>query len=326
LFERRILEGNIRDCHGDLRTGHIYFTDDGIQIIDCIEFNNRFRYGDIASDLAFLAMDIDFLEFSQTAHSLIKAYACYSDDPDIFTLLDFYKCYRAMVRLKVNCFRLQQNDLNPRKRMMLLKSTRRYLKLAYQYAENFVRPTLWIVFGMIATGKSTLAQEISERLDIKLFRSDVIRKELFTHETARWNTIPFKEGIYSKHATSLVYGKLFLLAQEEIDRGNSVILDATFSSKDHRSEAFRMTENMDVNIVFVECKCRDTTILKRLEKRQTETSVSDARPKLFKNFKNDYEAPNEIRPEFYIAVDTEESTGHIMENVFSYIDLFGLGV
>ena len=59
LFQHRIENGKICDCHGDLRSGHIYF-DDGIQIIDCIEFNERYRYSDIASDLAFLAMDLDF--------------------------------------------------------------------------------------------------------------------------------------------------------------------------------------------------------------------------------------------------------------------------
>jgi aminoglycoside phosphotransferase family enzyme len=66
LFYKRIESGNIRDCHGDLRTEHIYFTDDGIQIIDCIEFKDRFRYSDITSDLAFLTMDLDFLGFPET--------------------------------------------------------------------------------------------------------------------------------------------------------------------------------------------------------------------------------------------------------------------
>ena len=60
LFQRRIAEGRICDGHGDLRAEHVYFLDQ-IQIIDCIEFNERFRYGDTAVDLAFLHMDVERL-------------------------------------------------------------------------------------------------------------------------------------------------------------------------------------------------------------------------------------------------------------------------
>ncbi|HID31313.1 MAG TPA: hypothetical protein EYP19_15120, partial [Desulfobacterales bacterium] len=96
LFEHRIENDKIRDCHGDLRSGHVYFTD-GIQIIDCIEFNERFRYGDITSDLAFLAMDLDYEGYPQIAHSLLKDYVAFTRDQDVFVPLDFYKCYRAFV-------------------------------------------------------------------------------------------------------------------------------------------------------------------------------------------------------------------------------------
>jgi aminoglycoside phosphotransferase family enzyme len=58
LFRKRLEEGRIRDCHGDLHAAHICFSD-GICIYDCIEFNDRFRYCDVASEIAFLAMDLD---------------------------------------------------------------------------------------------------------------------------------------------------------------------------------------------------------------------------------------------------------------------------
>ena len=320
LFDQRLLEGKIRECHGDLRTGHIYFTRNGIQVIDCIEFNKRFRYQDIASDLAFLGMDLDFSGFPQTAHSLLKTYAHCSDDPDIFILMDFYKCYRAMVRVKVNCLRLQQGDLDSQRRTLLFKETRRYLQLAYRYAEQFVRPTLWIICGRVATGKSTIARELSERLDINVFRSDAIRKELFSHKTGQGDKTAFGMGIYSEQATSLTYGKLLLTAQEEIDAGNSVILDATFGSQDHRREALRLAENMDVNIVFVECKCRDAVILRRLEKREVETSISDARAEIFQELNDAYEAPDEIPSELHMAVDTEQPTKRVMQKILSHMD------
>ena len=131
LFQRRVEHGKIRDCHGDLRTGHIYFADD-IQIIDCIEFNNRFRYADITSDLAFLAMDLDFEESPRTAQHLMNTYLEYTKDEEMLILLDFYKCYRAYVRVKVNCFHLQEKDLLANARLKLIRETERYLKLAYR--------------------------------------------------------------------------------------------------------------------------------------------------------------------------------------------------
>ena len=58
-FEDRIAAGRVRDGHGDLRLEHVYFDAEGtIRVIDCIEFNDRFRYADVCADVAFLAMDL----------------------------------------------------------------------------------------------------------------------------------------------------------------------------------------------------------------------------------------------------------------------------
>jgi hypothetical protein len=172
----------------------------------------------------------------------------------------------------------------------------------------------------VATGKSTLARELSEKLDISILRSDAVRKELFSHKTGRGDKTAFGMGIYSEEATSLTYGKLLLNAQEEIDKGCSVILDATFGTRDHRREALRLAENMDANIVFVECKCEDAVIMRRLEKREVKTAISDARPELFPALKQAYEAPDEIPHELYMAVDTEQPVESVMGEIFSHMD------
>ncbi|MBR9980388.1 MAG: hypothetical protein KFF50_05110, partial [Desulfatitalea sp.] len=163
LFERRIADGCIRDGHGDLRTDHVYFTRDTIQVIDCIEFNERFRFGDVAADLAFLAMDLDFIGFPAIADAFLAAYVTASGDNDLYTLIDFYKCYRAMVRLKVNCLRLGQVDAE--QRPPLEREIRRHQQLAYGYALRYSRPVLWVVCGMPATGKSTVAKALARHLD-----------------------------------------------------------------------------------------------------------------------------------------------------------------
>ncbi len=105
IFYQRIVSDRIRDCHGDLRLEHIFWGDE-ISIFDCIEFNERFRYTDVAADIAFLAMDLDYHGRQDLSEHLIRAYVGESGDHGLIEVLDFYKCYRAYVRGKVESFRL----------------------------------------------------------------------------------------------------------------------------------------------------------------------------------------------------------------------------
>jgi uncharacterized protein len=315
LFDNRSESGKIRDCHGDLRTGHIYFADDGIQIIDCIEFNDRFRYHDIASDIAFLAMDLDYEGFPQIASHFLNAYVKYSNDQDVFVLIDFYKCYRAFVRCKVNCMRLQEGSLGEQNKRKLLKETIKYLNLAYQYAVKFTRPTLWVVCGMPGSGKSTISNELSRVFGIKTLNSDVIRRELFGMNPGNPSDVPFEEGIYSKNASGLTYGKLLLLAQEEIEKGNSVILDATYANEHHRDEVLRMASDNDVNIIFVECVLKEKLLKERLSNRKTEYQVSDARLHHFEYFKEKFKPFNKVNDAMHICVNTEKTLEKCMQQI-----------
>jgi uncharacterized protein len=321
LFERRVKENRIREGHGDLRTDHIYFTPDGIQIIDCIEFNERFRCGDIAADLAFLAMDLDFEGYPGIARTLLHAYVDHSGDADVFVLLDFYKCYRAFVRAKVNCFHLKQAELAEGEQEELRRQTRRLVDLAYEYVRRFAQPTVWVVCGMIASGKSTLAKALADALQIKVLRSDIVRKDLFDRQVFESQEEEFEEGIYSQDATSLTYGKLLLLAQEEIERGRSVILDATFSRKDQRREVLRLVEDRDADIVFVECRCREVVIRQRLRNRKKSPAISDARLKHLDESKSRFEALDEIPAENKIIVDTERPLAEIVEKILPHADI-----
>ncbi len=314
IFQHRIASGKIRDCHGDLRTGHIYFTD-RVQIIDCIEFNERFRYGDVASDLAFLAMDLDFSGYPEVASDLLNAYVHYTDDQDVFTVLDFYKCYRAVVRAKVNCFRLEQGGLNNKEKETLLNETHRYMELACRYATRFCRKAVWVVCGMPASGKSSIAAKLARTLGVKVFNSDIVRKQLFGLQPGDQMDVPFEEGIYSKEATSLTYEKLLMLAHEEIKQGHSVILDATYSRQQHRREVIRFAKDMDVNVIFVECKCPEAELKKRLLERKSGSAVSDARIHHFRQLKLRFEPLNEVGSEMHICVNTEKSLGENLQQV-----------
>jgi len=132
LFHKRIADGRIRDCHGDLHAAHICFHN-GICIYDCIEFNDRFRYCDVASEVAFLAMDLDHYGRADLSRSFVTAYVSRSRDKALKELLYFYKCYRAYVRGKVESFKLDDPHISDEEKAKILAVAERYFELAESY-------------------------------------------------------------------------------------------------------------------------------------------------------------------------------------------------
>lgn len=132
LFEKRVSEGRIRDCHGDLHSAHVCFSD-GICIYDCIEFNDRFRYCDVASEIAFLAMDLDFHHQPGLSKHFVDAYVKSSQDKELLKLLNFYKCYRAYVRGKVESFKFDDPLIPKEAKTAILAAAKRYFELAEGY-------------------------------------------------------------------------------------------------------------------------------------------------------------------------------------------------
>jgi aminoglycoside phosphotransferase family enzyme len=134
FFQKRVEDGHVKDCHGDIHSGNI-FVIGGIYIFDAIEFNDRFRYSDVASDVAFLAMDLDFKARTDLSNVLVKSYIKYSRDQGMNRLLPFYKCYRAYVRAKVTSFKLEDPNVSVDEKGYALKEAQAYFKLASSYAE-----------------------------------------------------------------------------------------------------------------------------------------------------------------------------------------------
>jgi uncharacterized protein len=135
LLENRIANSRIRDCHGDLHSGNIFVTDQ-ICIFDAIEFNDRFRYSDVAADVAFLAMDLDFQRKFELADFFVSRYIDYSKDAQLTNILLFYKCYRAYVRGKVVSFRIDDENIGSLEKKSSILEAREYFKLAEEYARN----------------------------------------------------------------------------------------------------------------------------------------------------------------------------------------------
>ena len=129
-FVARKRDSFIRECHGDLHLGNMVLLDDAVVIFDCIEFNDALRWIDVASDVAFLTMDLADRGRPDLAHQFLNSYLEATGDYGLLLLLPFYHTYRALVRAKVAGIRLEQSDLSHEEAQHMRQAYASYLDLA----------------------------------------------------------------------------------------------------------------------------------------------------------------------------------------------------
>ncbi len=310
IFEKRVAEGRIKDCHGDLHAAHVCFTD-GICIYDCIEFNDRFRYGDVASEVAFLAMDLDRYGRADLSRIFVNAYVRLSQDKELAQLLNFYKCYRAYVRGKVASFLL--NDPYISDKQAAVATAQGYFELAHRYTRE--KTWLLIMSGLVGTGKTTVAQALSRSLGLTVISSDVVRKELAGILPTERRFEQFGGGIYSEEFTRKTYGTMFSQARELLSQGQSVILDASFKKKQDRLLARRLAEETDADFAIIECVLNEKAVKRRLEQRLKEGTVSDGRWEIYVQQKQDFDRITEFPPREHIILDPSQPISDIVKLV-----------
>ncbi len=309
-WQRRIELGRIVDGHGDLRLEHVYADGEGrLTVLDCIEFNDRFRYGDAACDVAFLSMDLEFHGRGDLAERFLAAYARAADDFDLYAVIDFYESYRAYVRAKICALSLQQGNLAPPTRRRLQKQARRYFQLSLASARPALSPLRLIaVGGLIASGKSTLSGWISSALPAPTLSSDRTRKSLLGVEPDR----PLREagfsGAYDAATTQAVYAELLRRARVVLASGRSVVLDASFSTRAARASAAQLARELGAEFRFIECRAREPVVARRLQERARGPSESDGRADIYQEFAARYEPPEELPQAKRLTVDTSEGT------------------
>jgi aminoglycoside phosphotransferase family enzyme/predicted kinase len=297
LFLRRVDKGFIRDCHGDIHCEHISIGE-RINIIDCIEFNERFRFSDVVADIAFLSMDLDFHNRSDLAKKLDRAYFRASGDRGGTELMNFYKSYRAYIRGKVEGFKYLEPEVPEVERQAACINARHHFHLAGQYARGGFRPMMIIICGLSSTGKSTLARALGDATNAKVLSSDAVRKELAGLDAGTHRFEGFEEGIYSDEFSEKTYSALIERGSMYIRSGRTCVLDATFSKNRFLESARAHAEGAGLTpglFHVFECTARDTTVKKRLrerlqkEKLQPGAAVSDISWDLYLKQKAAYE-------------------------------------
>lgn len=206
LLARRIAEGRIVDGHGDLLAEDIFDLPDGFRILDCLDFDDRLRYVDCVDDIAFLAMDLEFLGHRHLSESLLADYLRATGDSAPTSLVDHYTAYRALVRAKVSVIRFGQGEDAAR------GHSRRHLEIADRRSQRAaVRLTL--IGGLPGTGKSTVAEHLSATTGSTLLASDQVRKELAAAEEVRGQVGTYGVGLYSPAEKTHVYSELLTRAR-----------------------------------------------------------------------------------------------------------------
>lgn len=274
LLRERAAAGWVREGHGDLRAEHICFEPDGaVQIFDCVEFNRDVRCADVASDLAYLLMDLKRLGAPEAADELLARYrAAGFDLPD--GLLRLYRAHRALVRAKIAGIAYASAGEDKEERQLRAEKGADYLDMASAEALT-VRPLLVAMTGLSGTGKSSVARRLARALGTRLYASDVVRKELAGIDgpaPAAWG-----EGVYGREWTEATYDRLFALAEAALGEGTPVILDATFLDSESRDEAAALAERAGVRFALVEAICDEAVVAERLAARAARCdSPSDA--------------------------------------------------
>ena len=295
LFRRRMQQHRIRDCHGDLHLDHIHLTPKATTIFDCIEFNDRFRFIDIANDVAFLAMDFDLEGRSDLGNLFLRNCAGEFHDSEMLKLSDFYKCYRALVRGKVES--IQAISMKPAKAGKHAKAAARYFRLALRYAVSGSEPLLLAVIGRVGTGKSTVARALGNELSWPVFSSDQIRKTLAGVRLTRRTPSKKRAEVYSRQMTTRTYRELLARGVIAAKTQGGAIVDATFASAAKRELLRQKCEKAHLPFQAVELEVDPGEIERRLRARNKSVGViSDARLEDLEKLLAAYETPSQLSP------------------------------
>lgn len=318
LLLSRLARGRIREGHGDLRCEHVCVeSGDRVVIFDCIEFNARFRYIDVAAEVAFLAMDLEIMGHESLAAGFVRSYVQQAADSDLQVLLNFYKCYYAFARGKVYSFRLQDAGLGSKKYKQSLQSAKLCFAQSFAYACRLEEKALILLCGLSGSGKSYLAEQIAPLLGLQTISSDVLRKKLHGLQVDTPRPAGYAKDIYNAQSTALVYSRMLDQAEHLLEGGQAVLLDATFLKRKYRMDARDLALRQGCDFFVLHCSCPEQEVRNRLQTREQSTQrITNGSWQVYLRQKQEFEPISELAANQFMVLDTSRPQE---ENLFQVL-------
>lgn len=309
VFRDRASRGWIRECHGDLQLEHICLSGDSVEIFDCLEFSEDLRLIDVACDVAFPAMDLDFRHQHAMSRLLTNEIARHFHDAQFPWVMIYYQCYRACVRGKVECLRAVSETVSEEEQHSATMMAHRYFLLALRYSLFGTEPTVVAFLGRPASGKSWLAERLTTLTECRLISSDRTRKTLAGVDHFQRGTEAERRALYSDDLTRRVYDCMWHDAQVALQESPVVILDATFSLAEHRRRLAEECRRAGFRLVWVEAMADEQTTRQRLRERASRSDVvSDAREEDYEKLSARFEPTSDLARKDLIAIDTSANS------------------
>lgn len=265
-MQQRKRQGFVRECHGDLHLGNIALIGGDVTPFDCIEFNPKLRWIDVASEMAFIFMDLTYRKHDAFAWRLLNGYLQRTGDYQGLSLLRYYLVYRSLVRAKVALLRMQQ-DNDAANRLRIQAEYTAFADLAERYTQSS-RPLLLLTHGFSGSGKSFYARNLAESLGAVHLRSDIERKRLFGFKAQTQTESSAGTGIYSAEAGRLTYRYLADSARNILTEGFNVIVDATFLKREQREAFQNVADDTHARLTILDIHAGEQVLAQRIESRR----------------------------------------------------------
>lgn len=312
-FEQRRLEGRAIDGHGDLHLDHLWFETPAEPplLIDCLEFDDALRRVDVASELAFLAMDLRYRGRADLGEAFLAHYALHTDDYGLYTVVDFFTAYRSLVRAKVAALAAGQSSVPAEQRRAARGSLEAHLALAETLlagSADGISPGVVVLCGTVGCGKSSVARALARTGRGVPIASDRVRKARLAQPAEQRLEAGVDEGPYRPEARERVYAAMLERAEPVVASGRTVILDAGYAARRERERVRRWAEARALPARLIEVRCAPETALERLRARkQAATDPSDAGPELLATSLDRFEPPSEWPAEAREVVHTDRT-------------------